>query len=302
MDGTSIQLDHDYCCSPIKTVSNSNTELNRPSSDKEKTSPVEQASKPIDSDYRSVLNKSVMRTKKSDATKKPKSWTGKVSKKDSGLESGDVSDASEEQSSIKEKEAQQEKPKLEKPLVVPIRSALATNIIQLQRGVLTKTKQMVSVLKKPLNVPQATGNPNESIVTTLNSSNDAVTNIIVQQPEEIVEQKQIPPKKKLNLAEYRTRLSREKRNNSPIQPMTLLYFHHASTTTEPILDDASNPIWSEREIISMLKPKSEIEQGKLKPKPVMQSFSSYVTESIMEQDRKDIELEKQREKARQERR
>lgn len=243
-----------------------------------------------------------MRTKKSDGAKKPKSLTGKVSKKDSGLESGDVSDASEEQhSSIKEKKIQPEKPKLAKPLVIPIRSALATNIIQLQKGVLTKTKQMVSVLKKPLNVPQATGNPNESIVTTLNSSNDAVTNIIIQQPAEIVEEKQNPPKKKLNLAEYRNRLSRESRNHSPIQPMTLLYYHHASTTTHPVMDDPSNAIWSEREIISLLKPKSEIEQDKLKPKPVMQSFSSYVTERIIEQDRKN-ELEKERTKARQERR
>ncbi|CAD1469478.1 unnamed protein product [Heterotrigona itama] len=68
------------------------------------------------------------------------------------------------------------------------------------------------------------------------------------------------------------RPSRRERNrsdnggtNSPLQPMTLVYVHHASTTTEPVQDDPENLIWSEREIVSVLKPKLD---GNVRPRPV----------------------------------
>lgn len=167
-----------------------------------------------------------------------------------------------------------------------IQSALATSIMQLRQGVLTKTKsfdalpkvtQMVSVLKNPpaATTPQKVlGNLKESIVTTVNSSNSRVQNIIVQEAVDIEmpeETEKKPPRRKLNLAEYRSRREQTRsdgsRTNSPVQPMALVYIHHVSTNTEPINDDTENPIWSEREIVSVLKPKAEIEEEKAKAKP-----------------------------------
>ncbi|KAL2726985.1 serine/arginine repetitive matrix protein 2-like isoform X1 [Vespula squamosa] len=160
-----------------------------------------------------------------------------------------------------------------------IRSALATSILQLRKDALNNirsiqpNKQMVSVLKKPPNTvqPILTTNPNESIVTTTNSSNDEIQNIIIQNTQESSkEETKKPPRRKLNLAEYRSRREQNRsdssRTNSPIQPMALLYVHHASTTTEPIKDNSGNLSWCEREIISVLKPKADLDEEKVKRK------------------------------------
>ncbi|XP_031848169.1 uncharacterized protein LOC116433801 isoform X2 [Nomia melanderi] len=183
-----------------------------------------------------------------------------------------------------------------------IRSALATSILQLQRGALTKTKslnggnqktkQMVSVLKKPLNVQQLptvviTGSY-ENVVTTNDSSNNKVQNIIIQNAEENLTQdeEKKPPRKKLNLAEYRSRREQNRsdnsRTNSPIQPMTLIYIHHASTTTEPVKDDFGNLNWTEREIVSILKPKVDIDEEKVRPKPDTCDMGIQTYETVFE--------------------
>ncbi|XP_035721997.1 serine/arginine repetitive matrix protein 2-like isoform X2 [Vespa mandarinia] len=176
-----------------------------------------------------------------------------------------------------------------------IRSALATSILQLRKDALNNVrsvqpnKQMISVLKKPPNTiqPILTTNPNESIVTTTNSSNDEVQNIIIQNTQESSkEETKKPPRRKLNLAEYRSRREQNRsdssRTNSPIQPMALLYVHHASTTTEPIKDNSGNLSWCEREIISVLKPKADLDEEKVKRKPPTSEMGIQTYETVFE--------------------
>lgn len=180
-----------------------------------------------------------------------------------------------------------------------VRPTVATSILQTRKGVITKTKpiegpqKMISVLKKPPQPSQTLicNKPNESIVTTTNSLNNEVQNIIVQTPQPIEAQESDktlpPPRKKLNLAEYRSRREQNRsdnsRTNSPIQPMTLVYIYHASTTTHPIQTDHDNVIWSEREIVSILKPKSEIEETKVDAKPSVRDASIQTNETVFNQ-------------------
>lgn len=263
------------------------------------------------------------------------------SKKDSGLESGEASDNSEEQAGVTTvndiqvnksmKESQNETNCRKEALAneknshkinisnntsncvishrqnistnnsisqMKMHSALTTNILQIQ-DVVSKTKsiktgnqrikQMVSVLKKPnIQAPIVKVIPNESIVTTTNSLHDKVQNIIVQNNEKTCSEKdeKRPPRKKLNLAEYRSRREQNRsdnsRTNSPVQPMKLIYVHHASTTTEPIKDDPQNLIWSEREIVSVLKPKQDIDEKKVCPKPSTCEIGIQTYETVFE--------------------
>ncbi|XP_015597139.1 serine/arginine repetitive matrix protein 2 isoform X2 [Cephus cinctus] len=348
IDG-SVQLDHDYCSSASSAISSSdsNSEYDRQSSDSEKTSPIKDDGS-RQSDYYIMYTKNMEHARsvgRKNNTRRcgGERWTDNSSKKDSGLESGDVSDASEEQTmteakvkgtamdhardQLKECQLKQTNSKTvntvnsvnsvvsvnisnasnksaNKPTPVyemKIRSALATSILQLRKGVLTKTKsvdggghkvkQMVSVLKKPPNVSQPlilSSNLNESIVTTTNSLNNKVQNIILQDisSEITSEDTKRPPRKKLNLAEYRSRREQNRsdssRTSSPVQPMTLVYIHHVSTTTEPIKDDPENPVWSEREIVSILKPKSEVEEEKVKPKPPTREIAIQTNETVFD--------------------
>lgn len=185
-----------------------------------------------------------------------------------------------------------------------IRSALAQNILRSRNDLskntsqISSTMQMVSVLKKPPNASQTLflkSNSDEDIVTTTNNLNNEVQNIIVQDTQNSAsdEQAKKPPfRKKLNLAEYRNRRDQNRsdnsRTNSPIQPMILLYVHHASTTTEPIKNDSENPIWSEREIVSMLKPKSDIDEEKNKSKPLMCDIGIQTYETVFEFSKKSL--------------
>ncbi|XP_071860736.1 uncharacterized protein isoform X4 [Bombus fervidus] len=317
IDGGLVQLDHDYCSmnSCIKGLDNNTYEKESFSSD---------------------LNKSFM--------KNTEYSTDSNSKKDSGLESGEVSDNNEEQSGVTTvsdiqdnkpiKQLQNETKICRKEILasegncqqinissnttscvisqnesastsnaipqMKIHSALAANILQIRQGVLSKTKsikagsqrtkQMVSVLKKPLNVqvPIVKTISNENIVTTTNSLHDKVQNIIVQDSEKTFtkEEEKKPPRKKLNLAEYRSRREQNRsdnsRTNSPLQPMTLVYIHHASTTTEPIKDDPKNLIWSEREIVSVLKPKLDVEEKTVRPKPLTHDIGIQTYETVFE--------------------
>ncbi|XP_033313194.1 NK-tumor recognition protein-like isoform X4 [Bombus bifarius] len=317
IDGGLVQLDHDYCSmnSCIKGLDNNTYEKQSFSSD---------------------LNKSFM--------KNTEYSTDSNSKKDSGLESGEVSDNNEEQSGVTTvsdiqdnkptKQLQNETKICRKETLaskgncqqinisrnttscvisqnkststsnaipqMKIHSALAANILQIRQDVLNKTKsikagsqrtkQMVSVLKKPLNVqvPVVKTISNENIVTTTNSLHDKVQNIIVQNSVKtfIKEEEKKPPRKKLNLAEYRSRREQNRsdnsRTNSPLQPMTLVYIHHASTTTEPIKDDPKNLIWSEREIVSVLKPKLDVDEKTVRPKPLTYDIGIQTYETVFE--------------------
>ncbi|XP_011260798.1 uncharacterized protein LOC105254042 isoform X2 [Camponotus floridanus] len=177
-----------------------------------------------------------------------------------------------------------------------IRSVLAQNILRSRNDLskntlpLSAPMQMISVLKKPPNAQSLLkSNSDENIVTTINSLNNEIQNVIVQNTQDLAsgEQAKKPPfRKKLNLAEYRNRRDQNRSDNSrtssPIQPMTLLYVHHASTTTEPIKNDSGDPIWSEREIVSILKPKSDINEEKNKSKPLMCDIEIQTYETVFE--------------------
>lgn len=384
----SVHLDHDYCSSVGSALSTSdgNADYERQLSDSDKclSSNKDDVSKQQQQQHQqqqqqqrsSNLDNCRIAGKKLLSKYYRDSWTDHNSKKDSGLESGDVSDASEElpAPAVKQavsisntntntktksnevtigigigmgigigrhKEQQQDSllkqtnnsivsklnniKSVMKPSPVhemKIRSALATSILQLRKGVITKTKpvldgvnarrpgayivgmetgnpkvkQMVSVLKKPPNCATSTSsstlissNPKESIVTTTNSSNGEVQNIIVQEVEQVNEEEEElkkPVRRKLNLAEYRSRRDKNRsdnsRTNSPVQPMTLIYIHHVSTTTEPIKDDPENPVWSEREIVSVLKPKADIEEEKNRPKVVTHEIGIQTNETVFD--------------------
>ena len=186
-----------------------------------------------------------------------------------------------------------------------IHSALAANILRIRRGVFAnerdsksvkvgtqRIKQMVSVLKKPLNVQASVVKtvPDENTVATgaSNGSRDKVKNTTVRDTEKASarEEEKKPPRKKLNLAEYRSRREQNRsdnsRTNSPLQPMTLVYVHHASTTTEPIKDDPENLIWSEREIVSVLKPKLDTDEKTVRPKPITCDIAIQTYETVFE--------------------
>lgn len=345
IDGGLVQLDHDYCSTNSSVnSSDSNSEYDRQSSDSERVSSVKHENQ-RQSHYYTAYEKQSFSSHSNRNLMKSKEYSMESnSKKDSGLESGEVSDNGEEQpvvtivSDVKVNKSMQDlrnKTKVCKkqvltnegnvqPVDIPhntakcttsqnlaessknsvyemkIHSALATNILQLRQGILSKThftkvgnqrtKQMVSVLKKPPNVQVSVlmTAANESVVTTTNSANNEVQNIIVQESEKVLtpEEEKKPPRKKLNLAEYRSRREQNRsdnsRTNSPLQPMTLIYVHHASTTTEPIKDDPTNLIWSEREIVSVLKPKVEVDENKTRPKPATCEIGIQTYETVFE--------------------
>lgn len=202
-----------------------------------------------------------------------------------------------------------ESPKFSSKLQMDIRSPLAKKILQ-SRGILPKiniaqtnlkTQHMVSLLKNPPNVSQSsfsTNNSNENIVTTTNSLNNEVQNIIVQNTQNTLQEevKTDPPRKKLNLTEY---LNRKNKNTIPKikSPMVLVYIYHAATKTELVVkDDPNNPeIWCEREIVSVLKDRLEIKEEKNKPKPptcdaMVQTYETMFSTNTVE----DVEINEKR--------
>lgn len=139
-----------------------------------------------------------------------------------------------------------------------IYSALAESIIRSRNNMKAGGKvQMVSVLKKPLNISQpslSNNSPNENVASSPSSVNkclEQVQNSVVQNTAELPshreEKKQ--PRKKLGLAEYRNRrdLNSSNKASSPAQRILLDYIYHAYTMTEPLTDNRGNQIWSERE-------------------------------------------------------
>lgn len=163
------------------------------------------------------------------------------------------------------------------PPTLTIRSALAKRILQ-SSGKLpktntpqtnSKTQHMISVLKNPPNgsqSPSSINNSNESIVTTTNSSNNEVKNIIVQNTQNTLPQQEVktdPPRRKLGLTEYRKRNNKSK--TPPRKKSSIVdYVYHASTMTD--FTDLSADV-CDREIILVLKDRSEVKEGKKKSKP-----------------------------------
>ncbi|XP_015187821.1 PREDICTED: MATH and LRR domain-containing protein PFE0570w [Polistes dominula] len=175
--------------------------------------------------------------------------------------------------------------------VMKIQSAIVAKILRSKNKKLNNSapikdnKQMVSVLKKPPTVqpivqPIATNN-NESIVTTTNSSNNIVQNIIIENIEDIpkkIETKP-PPRKKLNLAEYRNRrVNSNVTSKLAAQSMTIAYVYQASTTTEPFKDQLGNELWCERECIP--EKISEADLNKLKAKPPTRDMETQTYETV----------------------
>ncbi|XP_053975874.1 NK-tumor recognition protein isoform X2 [Hylaeus volcanicus] len=334
VDGGLVHLDHDYCSSSnsCSSSSDSNSEYERQSSDSEKVTAFKDNNWQSSHFYTAYLKQTFSSHLNKPIIKRRENSTEDTARKDSDLESSKVNNKEESDvtvsndvqvsGSVKLQNEIKEEPPTEHEndqninvssntsnctnqvhneslnkltQEIKIRSALATSILQLQKGVLNKTKgnqkttQMVSVLKKPLNtqLPVVMTTSNESIITISNGSNDKVHNIIVQDTKKAFpKEEERKPRKKLNLAEYRSRREQNRsdnsRTNSPIQPMTLIYVHHASTTTEPIKDDPGTLIWSEREIVSVLKPKADIDEEKLRPKPPTCDVGIQTYETVFE--------------------
>lgn len=142
----------------------------------------------------------------------------------------------------------------------PIRSALALSIIASRKAASNPTnilieqdttKKMISVLKKQPNITQPTEIKENITINTDNFTSqmqDTAENIPSPLPQE-----EKLPSKKINLAQYRSRLKTQPHNeNSTI----LQYMHNAYTTTTPITDSFNNPIWSDKEVTSVAKPTS----------------------------------------------
>ncbi|XP_076632979.1 uncharacterized protein LOC143347585 isoform X1 [Colletes latitarsis] len=339
IDGGLVHLDHDYCSSSNSSASSSdsNCEFERQLNGSEKATAFKDDGWQPSNSY-TINEKQIISSHLNKTVTKRREYSteGSASKDNSSLESNKISNNNEESGVTVFNDIQvdgelQNETKEETPAEqendqninsssnisnctsqvhsetlnnstqqMKIRSALATSILQLQRGVLSKTKtvktgnqktkQMVSVLKKPLNiqVPVLMTTSNESIITISNGLMDKVHNIIVQDTEQSFpkEEEKKLPRRKLNLAEYRSRREQNRsdnsRTNSPIQPMTLIYVHHASTTTEPVKDDLGNLNWLEREIVSVLKPKADIDEEKLRPKPPTCNVEIQTYETVFE--------------------
>ncbi|XP_025072908.1 protein PF14_0175-like [Pogonomyrmex barbatus] len=196
-----------------------------------------------------------------------------------------------------------------------IRSALAKSILQSRKKLndttlaqtIPKKQQMVSVLKNPPNASQSPftrNNSNENIVTTTNSLNNEVQNIIIQNIQDIQPPEEVknPPRKKLNLAEYRSRKNQNCTDSSKTaSPTVLVYYHHAFTTTEPIKDKTGNLIWSERNFFLVLKNKSDIKEEQNKAKPDTCNVAVQTNENVFELDKKlSVDVIKKNEESREE--
>ncbi|XP_014479461.1 PREDICTED: uncharacterized protein LOC106746862 isoform X2 [Dinoponera quadriceps] len=134
-----------------------------------------------------------------------------------------------------------------------------------------KALQLVSVLKKQQNSSTQcsilTKNIKESIVTTINSSNDEIKNIIQQDNTENipVQETKKPIRKKLNLEEYRKK--REFSNNSNKTGISvqrkLVYLYNAYTMTKPFVEKGEE-IWSGCEIDTAIKSVLDNDAGNTK--------------------------------------
>ncbi|KOC60266.1 Peroxisome proliferator-activated receptor gamma coactivator-related protein 1 [Habropoda laboriosa] len=237
-DGGLVQLDHDYCSTNSSISSSSGSNCEKQS-------------------FSSHLNRSLIKSREY--------LTESNSKKDSGLESGEVSDNSEEQSGV--------------TIVSDIQ--VTKTIKQLQNET-KECKMETSTIQG--NCHQVGISNISSCVISENqngSSNNPTHEMKIHSAlaTSILQLRQ-------GVLKYRSRREQNRsdnsRTNSPMQPMTLVYVHHASTTTEPIKDDPENLIWSEREIVSVLKPKVDVHEEKLRLKPSTCDIGIQTYETVFE--------------------
>ncbi|XP_011691898.1 PREDICTED: homeobox protein 2 [Wasmannia auropunctata] len=208
-------------------------------------------------------------------------------------------DSSNNSSSVKDINVMAEHPTTSLPV---IRSALANRIIQrdlqAHRSVLSKTNiaisktQYISVLKNPPNAPQSSlNNLNENIVTTTDSLNNKIENVIVQNTEDTLlykkEETNAPQKKKiLNLDEYYNRKDKNRNNKITAKPSPtklVAIFHVSTNLNVPI--NRNNPKASfccEREYTQITKKISEIIEEKNKPKPSTRDIKIGTDEPVFE--------------------
>lgn len=177
----------------------------------------------------------------------------------------------------------------------------ATNILKAQRTLnrpqTGQVQQMVSVLKNPLQPPSisqpssSTSHLKETIVTTRNSSNIKIQNIIVQdiQPKHESTTKIVSPvneetkrPRKMNLDEYRNRMKRQGESNRMHSPTVAVHTYHTATTTEPFKDSHGNPTWYDREFTTIFKTESQIKEENDRPKPIVRDIGIQTYETTFE--------------------
>lgn len=146
---------------------------------------------------------------------------------------------------------------------IKINSVLARNILMsrqkntiIEKRTGHKIQPMISVLKNPPNPSQSiVSNIKESIITTINSKNNEIENIIQQETENIPIETKRPIKRKLNLEEYRKK--RENSNYSHLVLRKSIYLRNAFTSTVPVVENDES-IYAKREMEMGIKPVSEI--------------------------------------------
>ncbi|KYN08348.1 Peroxisome proliferator-activated receptor gamma coactivator-related protein 1 [Cyphomyrmex costatus] len=203
------------------------------------------------------------------------------------------------------------------PFLLSIRSPLARKIIlQSQKHVSPKTNivktnskiQYISVLKNPPNPSQsqfAINNPNKNRVTTINSSDNEVQNIIVQNTQDTLphHEEDKTSRVKISVLEYRKRISNDKtRNDKPMimkesSRTVLVDIYHASTM-KPLLkpdQEIKDTFWCEREIMPCWKKVSDIQEEKNKPKLSTRHIQTQTDETIFEY-LKSVDVEEEDEK------
>ncbi|XP_043492665.1 MATH and LRR domain-containing protein PFE0570w isoform X2 [Polistes fuscatus] len=300
VDGGSVQLDHDYCSNSNSTINDSDNSVNekKASDNSDKTLSANNKSKKLNRSS-TVKNRTSVTQAKS-FTDSEKVNVHKNSIKDNSLESAKNINNSDKPSSCNSNSINtvgnqvskqtQELPKNPPPITeMKIQSAIVAKILRSKNKGLNNTKsiqdnkQMISVLKKPPTVQPTiqpiTTNNNESIVTTTNSSNNIIQNIIIENTPEIpkkVETKQ-PPRRKLNLAEYRNRRGNTTITTKlPVEPLTIVNIYTASTSTEPFADQLGNELWCERECLPKKTPETDLNR----PKPPTRDMQTQTYETV----------------------
>lgn len=210
--GESVQLDHDYCTSADNTLlqtyyQSDGSEISSQSSTPELT-------------YSRFPDFYVSLSQQKPAESRPfkETWAEKNSKKDSGLESGDVSDASEETQVINTNETNT-KGKVVLKSVTGIKSVnlVTENGLVIGSAAMKDRKEMtmVSVLKK-FNLNNLPVQNNVSVSSSVSTSTSTISTSTSMDKDNNESVRVVEPvkKRKLNLEEYRVRREERERKRS----------------------------------------------------------------------------------------
>ena len=307
----SIQLDHSYCTSPTKNYEkpqnsrNSKKNLDKPIPPTIKKSPPTTTNS-VSFPTKNSKNSCETTEKKIESSTELNSQSLKINSQTSEIKRSRTMITGAVNNKISP-------PKNEPAYEMKIRSALAKTIMKAGKinasknlGTVNDSKStnvpqrpaMVSLLKNRSQLATSTGVQSPNSIPCNKNSKTTVVEERKSPPESEQEQEQEDPsgkvekkpvpRRKLNLAEYRSRreMSRSDKDgaSSPmpmVQPMTLLYIHHVATSTEPItINDPQNPVWCEREIVSVLKIKTELEEAKTKKKAECREIATQTNETV----------------------